>query len=148
MGENERCRKEVFAMLGGVEGVKRLANCFYDIMSTTPEAKKIRSMHPQDLTRTRENFSMFLCGWLGGPSLYRDNYGAIDLTAIHALFDINIAERDTWLSCMSKALDKMDLDKDCKDYLNNRFTLPADKIRLFCQRRFPTMSSGGMENIE
>lgn len=86
--------KNAFMMLGGVEGVRALANCFYDIMENAPEARKIRQMHPENLGPTRENLTLFICGWLGGPSLYKEKYGSVNLTDLHALLEINVTERD------------------------------------------------------
>ena len=126
-------------MLGGVEGVRALANSFYDIMEALPEARKIRDMHPKDLTPTREKLTLFVCGWLGGPALYREKFGAVNLTELHALFDINDNERDIWLSCMEKALEKQLLDKDLKNYLLKRFQVPAEKICSYCQKQFMRM---------
>lgn len=128
--------KDAFNKLGGIDGVRTLADCFYDIMTSTPEAKKIRDMHPGNLEFTRENFTLFVCGWLGGPPLYREKFGPIDLTKLHALLDINEAERDMWLSCMEQALDKMEIETEVKHYLLERFRVPAGKICSWCQQQF------------
>ncbi len=127
--------KDVFNMLGGVEGVRALANCFYDIMDEVPEARKIRDMHPENLGPTRENLTLFLCGWLGGPSLYKEKYGSINLTNHHALFPINIAEKEMWLTCMEQALDKQPIENDLKIFLLKRFRIPAEKIYEWCQKQ-------------
>ena len=132
-------------MLGGVEGVRALANCFYDIMDDLPEARKIREMHPENLGPTRENLTLFICGWLGGPSLYKEKYGSVNLTDLHALLDIKIIERDIWLSCMEQALDKQPIENDLKKYLLERFRVPAGKICDFCQQqsqRLPNFGTG------
>jgi len=139
MEEKVMSGKEAFNMLGGVDGIRALANCFYDIMEVLPEARKIRDMHPKNLESTRENLALFVCGWLGGPSLYREKFGAVNLTELHALLDINVNERDIWLSCMEKALDKQLTDKDLKKYLLKRFQVPAEKICSYCQQQFLRM---------
>ncbi len=135
MEEKARYTVDVFNMLGGVEGVRTLANCFYDIMDEIPEAQKIRDMHPKNLGPTRENLTLFLCGWLGGPSLYKEKYGPINLTDHHAHLKINIAERDMWLTCMEQALDKQAIDNDLKTYLLLHFRVPAGKICAWCQQQ-------------
>ena len=127
--------KDIFNMLGGVEGVRALANCFYDIMGDLPEAQKIRDMHPENLGPTRENLTLFLCGWLGGPSLYKEKHGSINLTNHHALLPINIAEKEMWLTCMEQALDKQPIEDDLKIYLLKRFRIPAEKICAWCQKQ-------------
>ena len=125
-----------FEMLGGVEGVRTLANCFYDIMSSMPEARRIREMHPKNLETTCENFTLFLCGWLGGPPLYKEKYGSLNLTGLHALLKINDTERDMWLSCMELAIEQQDIEDDLKKRLLERFRVPAEKIRNWCQQQF------------
>jgi hemoglobin len=136
MEGKRRYGQDAFNMLGGVEGVRALANCFYDIMDEMPEARKIRDMHPKDLGPTRENLTLFLCGWLGGPPLYKEKYGYINLTNLHAPLEINVAERDAWLSCMEKALDRQAIENDLKEHLLERFRVPAGKICAWCQQQF------------
>ncbi|NOR23493.1 MAG: globin [Desulforhopalus sp.] len=135
--------KEAFSMLGGVEGVRALANCFYDIMEELPEARMIRDMHPENLGPTRENLTLFICGWLGGPSLYKEKHGSVNLTDLHALLEINVTERDIWLSCMERALEKQPIENDLKKYLLERFRIPAGKICSFCQQQFQRMPNFG-----
>jgi hemoglobin len=43
----------VFEILGGVEGIRALANSFHDIVEVEPEARRIRDMHPKNLEPTR-----------------------------------------------------------------------------------------------
>ena len=64
-----------YERLGGEQGVRDLVDRFYDLMDTLPEAKQIRDLHPADLTESRDKLFKFLSGWLGGPSLYINEYG-------------------------------------------------------------------------
>jgi hemoglobin len=137
------CNQNTFNALGGVAGVKALVNSFYDIMAERPEARKIRDMHPADLGPTRDNLTLFLCGWLGGPPLYKEKYGSIDLTNLHSPLEINVAERDMWLSCMEKALEKQAIGDDLKEYLLERFRVPAGKICAWCQQQFRSSNQLG-----
>ncbi len=133
--------KRAFHLLGGLAGVRVLANCFYDIMGEIPEARKIRDMHPANLEQTRENLSIFLSGWLGGPPLYREKYGAVNLTEVHAHLEIDAADRDMWLFCMEQALNKQVIADDFRTYLLKRFQVPAEKIRTACQERHQGLPS-------
>lgn len=135
MEETHKYGQKSFQMLGGLEGVRALANCLYDIMEKDPEARKIREMHPANLDQTRENLALFISGWLGGPSLYIEKYGSVNLTEIHAHLDIDGAERDMWLSCMEQALNTLMIEDNLKTYLLNRFKIPAEKIRAACQEK-------------
>jgi len=127
--------QDIFTRIGGLAGVRALVDCFYDIMCELPEARRIRKMHPQDLGPMRENLTLFLCGWLGGPALYQQKYGPINLTGLHSLLEIGVAERDMWLSCMELALDRQPIADDLKGLLLDRLRVPAAKICTWCQRQ-------------
>ncbi|WP_338031711.1 group II truncated hemoglobin [Desulfosediminicola ganghwensis] len=127
--------KTIFQLVGGVEGVRVLCNRFYDIMEKAPEAQLIRDMHPVDLSETRENLTLFLCGWFGGPSLYAEKFGRANLAEIHLFFDIGYRERDLWLACMQKALQQHPIENNLKKKLLERFRTPAEKIRITCQQQ-------------
>ncbi|TKB07324.1 group II truncated hemoglobin [Desulforhopalus sp. IMCC35007] len=129
-------QNNAFTLLGGIEGIRSLADCFYDIMDSQPEAGRIRAMHPADLGPTKERFAFFVCGWLGGPQLYKEKYGSIDLTGLHSFLQINGADRDVWLLCMEKALSRQPIEDDFKNYLVQRFRRPAEKICNWCQQQF------------
>lgn len=135
MVQNEDYAGQAFTLLGGVNGVRMLANTFYDVMEELPGAQKIRAMHPEDLSETRENLTLFLCGWLGGPQLYRDKFGSANLANIHIHFDIDTEERDMWISCMDLALEKQPFEEKFKKYLLKRFKIPAERIRITCQQQ-------------
>ncbi|MGB3210586.1 MAG: group II truncated hemoglobin [Desulforhopalus sp.] len=137
MQEKEMSGQDIFDLLGGIEGVRNLVSCFYDIMASAPEARKIRNMHPDNMEPTRENLTLFLCGWLGGPPLYVEKYGSVNLTELHALLDINERDRDMWLLCMEKALDKLSIENNLKRYLLERLRVPAEKICSCCKQQFP-----------
>lgn len=135
MEEKAKYDKDAFKMLGGIEGARALADCFYDTMDSLPEAQRIRDMHPQDLAPICEKFALFLSGWLGGPPLYKEKFGPLDLTGLHALLKIGTAEKDMWLSCMEHALEKQDIEDGLKKYLLERFRAPAEKIHNWCQQQ-------------
>jgi hemoglobin len=118
-----------FQAAGGVEGIQRLVDDFYDIMDELPEARGIRAMHPQDLTLARDKLARFLCGWLGGPKLYREKYGPIQIPRAHSHLRIGIHERDTWLLCMWKALEVQPYAEDFKRYLIEQLSVPAERSR-------------------
>ena len=114
---------------GGQSGIRRLVDAFYDEMDSADYATTIRSMHPQDLTISRDKLSLFLCGWLGGPRLYAEKYGGISIPSAHAHLDIGLAERDAWLACMKVALDKQDYEPAFKIYLLEQLSIPAERVR-------------------
>lgn len=122
-----------FRTAGGVAGLRRLVDDFYRIMDTLPEAATIRAMHPADLTAAADKLHRFLCGWLGGPKLYREKYGPIHIPSAHAHLAIGAAERDAWLHCMAQALALQDYPQDFRDYLLRELFRPAEGCRLAAQ---------------
>ena len=115
--------------LGGAAGVRRLVDRFYDLMDQLPEAREIRALHPPDLASSREKLYKFLSGWLGGPSLYIEEYGHPRLRARHLPFPIGPAERDAWMRCMTQALSEMELDDLLRDHLLQSLRQVADHMR-------------------
>lgn len=124
-----------FKAAGGVDGIARLVNAFYDIMNELPQAKVIRAMHTNDLGVTRDKLARFLCGWLGGPRLFRETYGTISLTGVHAHLGIGEVERDAWLECMRLAIAEQDYSPDFSRYLLEQLAVPAERVRVICERQ-------------
>ena len=118
-----------FQAAGGIAGLQKLVDDFYDIMEQLPETREIRDMHPQDLTESRDKLARFLCGWLGGPRLYREKYGPISIPRAHAHLNIGTKQRDAWLSCMQKALEKQPYAANFKTYLIEQLYRPAERSR-------------------
>jgi len=118
-----------FQLAGGVEGIQKLANDFYDIMAKLPEARRILHMHPTDLTESREKLGRFLCGYMNGPELYEEKYGPIALAPAHSHLAIGTSEKEAWLLCMKTALDKQPYPQEFKDFLMMRLAIPAESCR-------------------
>lgn len=100
-----------YQLMGGEAAVRALANRFYDIMETAPEAKALYAIHPLPLDTIRQKFFEFLSGWLGGPALFEEKYGHPRLRARHMPFTVNVQLRDEWMFCMNQALDEVVTDK-------------------------------------
>ncbi|WP_116473705.1 group II truncated hemoglobin [Zobellella maritima] len=118
-----------FQAAGGESGLRRLVDDFYRAMDQRPDSAHIRAMHPRDLTESRDKLTRFLCGWLGGPSLYREKYGPISIPQSHRHLVIGAAERDAWLACMADALAQQPFAEDFKAYLLRALSVPAERCR-------------------
>ncbi len=114
---------------GGEVGLRVLVERFYEEMDKHPEAMKIREMHNADLTEVKDKLTRFLCGWLGGPKLYQEKYGSINIPQSHAPFPIGRSERDAWLLCMQRAVDAQPYDEEFKVYLMKQLSIPAERVR-------------------
>lgn len=119
---------------GELTGITQLVNDFYDVMSTLPEAENILRMHPSDLSESRQKLIYFLSGWLGGPKLYAEHYGGINIPLAHQHLHIDSDERDAWLTCMQKAIDQQNYSTSFRAYLIKQLTIPAERIRVASQK--------------
>lgn len=121
--------------VGGLLGLQRLVKDFYDVMDNNPDYATIRDMHPKDLTVSEDKLVCFLSGWLGGERLFSKKYGAINIPQVHAHLVIHEKEGDMWLDCMKEALEKLNCTDDFKTYLLEQLKIPAERIRIACERR-------------
>ena len=115
--------------MGGEITLRRLVDCFYDLMDEDPDYFAIRKLHPEELNSSRDKLFMFLSGWTGGPSLFVEKYGEPRLRSRHLPFSIGIIERDQWLSCMDRAMEKIGLEIQLRKSLSLAFEQTADFMR-------------------
>lgn len=120
---------EVYKLMGGEIALRRLVDCFYDLMDEDPDYFGIRKLHPEELNSSRNKLFMFLSGWTGGPPLYVEKYGEPRLRSRHLPFSIGIVERDQWLSCMDRAMEKIELETQLRKSLLLAFEQTADFMR-------------------
>ncbi len=118
-----------FQWIGGEERVRALTDRFYDLMDLEPTYKELRAAHGTELTQAREKLFMFLCGWLGGPSYYTDQFGHPRLRMRHMPFAIGIKERDQWVACMDQAMTETHVPIELRERLKNSFFQTADWMR-------------------
>ena len=121
-----------FQAAGGVEGLRHLVDTFFDRMGTDPRFATIYALHPEDKEISRDKLHLFLCGWLGGPKLYNEKYGAIGIPRVHAHLAIATDERDQWLTCMSESVAEQPFADDFKTYLMEQLYVPAEAVRRRC----------------
>ncbi len=126
-----------YQLANGEEGLMQLSKDFYYFMDTLPEAKVIRAMHKEDLTKSIEKLALFLCGWLGGPRRFQEKFGPIHIPQWHSFLNVGEAEKEIWLRCMERALEKQPYDQAFKDYLLAQLRIPASKIQEVSQMRNP-----------
>jgi len=101
----------------------------YDKMDNMQRAKNIRAMHADDLTETRDKLNCFLSGWMGGPHLFTEKYGSINIPQAHKHLDIGEEERDAWMYCMRNALKHQPCPEELKTYLLEQLSVPAEACR-------------------
>ena len=118
-----------FLAAGGEVGIFKLVNNFFDRMQSDERFSTIWHMHPDDKEMSRDKLARFLCGWLGGPRLYNEKYGAIGIPRVHAHLAIETTERDQWLTCMSESVAEQAFADDFKSYLMEQLFVPAEAVR-------------------
>ena len=113
----------------GADGIRELSSAFYDIMDTLPEAAGVRAMHARDLAPMKEKLAEYLIGWMGGPPLYANKYGTVCMTTPHEPYHIGPAERDQWLLCMDRALERTGASEEVVAMLKVPLQRIADAVR-------------------
>ena len=102
---------------------KMMSDLYEDIMAEVKEVyhtpKQGKSnyfrIHPKRVANKdliKQKLFEYLNGWLGGPHLYKDKYGTICLTEPHQPYPIGEAQRDQWIACWERALEKIDAPED------------------------------------
>lgn len=120
---------------GEISGLIKLVEAFYGFMDTLPEAKVIRDMHSDDLTSSQTKLAYFLSGWLGGPRLYTETYGSINIPSAHRHLPIGGEESEAWILCMQKAISEQPYEEAFKQYLITQLRVPAERIRMACAQQ-------------
>ncbi len=118
-----------YDLIGGEPGIEAFVSRLYDIMASNPEAEYIWKWHPQDMDEVKARLTAFLCGWLGGPVVYPQNYGPPMMRRRHMPFPIGPKERDIWLSCARQALADTIVDENLCQLLDEALTAMAEHMR-------------------
>ncbi|QJQ33549.1 globin [Sphingomonas lacunae] len=96
---------------------------FYDLMDGDPAYARLRAIHAADLSPMRDSLAGFLNGWMGGP---RDWFGSGKcVMSAHSPFQIDGELRDQWLSAMRQAMDRVAMDDDLRQTLDEGFARVA-----------------------
>ena len=118
-----------YVLIGGEIAVGKLCDRFYELMGSTAHFAHLRSLHPADLTSSRNKLFMFLSGWLGGPDLYVEKIGHPKLRQRHLPFAIGETERDQWVACMVLAMEDIGVETALREQLLASFFNTADFMR-------------------
>lgn len=113
----------------GKDGIRRLADAFYDVMDERPQAATIRAMHAENMDLIKDKLYEYLTGWMGGPPIYAAKTGTVCLTDPHKPYPIGPDERDQWLDCMHEALERINASEELKKMLEQPLFQIADTIR-------------------
>lgn len=109
--------KSLFDQVGEAN-IRLLVDRFYDLVFNH---EQIAHLFKTDKELIKEKQRLFLTQFLGGPSLYSDQYGHPKLRARHLPHTITEEDAVAWLSCMSQAITSLSIDPSLKDELFKRF---------------------------
>ncbi|MGH1541296.1 MAG: group II truncated hemoglobin [Arenicella sp.] len=124
-------RQTLYYKMGGESSLKALVETFYDIVETDPDGEPVHVLHLQGfgVNHLRQAQFEFLSGFFGGPQLYIEKTGHSNLRLMHEHVEIGAVERDSWLLCMEKAIDKVGFEAEIKDQLMQGFTRSAEVLK-------------------
>ncbi|MEJ9211452.1 globin [Bacillus smithii] len=106
----------------GEKKLSELVDAFYANVAKDPDLSPI---FPDDLTETARKQKQFLTQFLGGPPLYSQEHGHPMLRARHMNFPVTPKRAEAWLNCMKRAMDKVGLAGEFREFLLMRLTLTA-----------------------
>lgn len=123
-------RESLYDIVGGEQGVERLVKVFYDIIETRPEGHKLHVMHLRGngVAHSRIEQFNFLSGFLGGPKLYNEKHGHMNVKMMHEHVEINTEAKDIFLNCMAMAIDEIGMEASTKTKLMRSFTVVAERL--------------------
>ena len=103
----------MYEKLGGKDGIAKVVDEFYRLMSTDPEFREVfATHHGRDIKESAAKLKAFLSGWTGGPQDYMNTYGHPRLRMRHSPFAITKVEAQQWHDCMRKALSKSEMSPE------------------------------------
>ncbi len=86
-------------------------------------------MYPGDLDAAELRLFLFLVQYLGGPATYSQRRGHPRLRMRHVDYPIDEAARDRWLMRMKNAMNQVEIDDECRNFLWSYFVQTADFLR-------------------
>ncbi|GAB1418213.1 globin [Bacteroidales bacterium] len=110
----------------GRDTLRQMIEYFYDGIR---EDKLLRPMYPGDLEAAELRLFLFLVQYLGGPATYSERRGHPRLRMRHADYQIDENARDQWLMRMDSAMQKVQMDDECRRFLWSYFVQTADFLR-------------------
>ena len=109
----------------GAEKLSDLIDLFYSKVAVHPALYPI---FPEDLTETARKQKQFMTQYLGGPNLYSNEHGHPMMRARHMPFQITPLRAKAWLSCMSEAMDEVELEPTIREFFFKRLVLTANHM--------------------
>lgn len=92
--------KTLYDEIGGQETINKLVDAFYPRVYADEE---LRPLFEGDIEEIKRKQRMFLPQFLGGPTLYSNEFGPPAMKERHVPFEITPKRAKCWLNCMKEA---------------------------------------------
>lgn len=112
----------IYEAIGGAPVVREIVERFYPKVQAHP---LLSPLFPADIMPVMEKQYLFLTQFLGGPTLFSDEYGHPMMRARHLPFPITPERAEAWLDCMSRALAETDIPQPLQQLVLERLSGPA-----------------------
>ena len=121
---------------GQFTGLSKLSAEFYRIMAYQAQYQELFDLHSTDINVSIDKLASFLSGWLGGPSIYKDKFGPINIPRVHKHLKVGESLGAQWIGCMDSAIDIQDYSPEFKRYLKEQLRIPVQRIKQVCTHAF------------
>ncbi len=126
MEEKDMNSVDLFSEIGGIDGISLLVDAFYARVQQRPEL--IPLFQNSDFEEVKRKQTMFLTQFVGGPSLYSNEFGHPMMRYRHMPFEITPARAKAWLYCMQDAMQDVGFHGNARDYLFGRLVQVAQHM--------------------
>jgi hemoglobin len=121
-------KQSPYELIGGADGVRRLADAFYDLMAHDPAYKELRDMHDPDLTPMRESLAGFFAVWLGGPRDWIEKRGGFCIMSRHGKMNVTPETAAQWMSAMRRAIADIGTPPELAEKMDKALSPLADAM--------------------
>ena len=124
--------KSLYVRMGGALALRDLVETFYDIIENDPDGEILNILHLRGhgVAHSRIEQLNFLAGFFGGPQLYTEKHGHSDVREMHRHIEVGPAERDAWLLCMSRAIEKVGFEPGISEEMMKHFRGVANLLEI------------------
>ncbi len=102
----------LYEEIGGAEAIHDLVNAFYPKVYADPD---LAPLFEGDIEEIKRKQYMFLTQFLGGPTLYSNEFGPPAMRYRHMPFEITPTRAKAWLRCMKEAFEETELTGELAD---------------------------------
>ncbi|MGM7685023.1 globin [Cytobacillus sp. Hm23] len=107
----------LYELIGGEKTVQRLVDAFYPKVYAN---KDLQPLFSGDINEIKRKQQMFLTQFLGGPTLYSNEFGPPAMQHRHLPFEITPVRAQAWLNCMKEAFEETKLTGHAADMFYDR----------------------------